>query len=446
MSVFDLDINNYSQKELEDFVNLPPNYTMLDVENNINDFINKISSDNKLDQNNKQKVKVFLEDASIKLKKINADKMYPESPANLPLSKMMDNSNVIQSPPDFNTNKDLNPICIKTTTMMLNIDTKFRPNYYNTNSTNFSISLPNKISKALSMNLVSLNMPLTHYTISKKRGNSYFALKYSDSNPEQSEQYSVYTVIMLPDGNYEPYWQDNTLATDLANSITSLLQGASISSAWKIQKGSSDINSLYYDLKSAVSHINSLSSFTLDNPASELASLMFNVDRTSGRSVFSYSESLISTNFTIVWGVTESGQIDLNTNIQLKLGWMLGFRVNSYTGLSIVSEGICFCKSPNYGFLSVNDYQKSVNDCFISAFNSSYLSNEIIAKFNLNYMQLDNGIYQPITSEFCATKKKYFGPVDIEKLEIKILDEFGNILDLNNMDWSAVLSFECVYS
>ena len=36
---------------------------------------------------------------------------------------------------------------------------------------------------------------------------------------------------------------------------------------------------------------------------------------------------------------------------------------------------------------------------------------------------------------------KYFGPVDIQRLTIQILDEYGRVLDLNNMDWSFVLSF-----
>jgi len=31
-------------------------------------------------------------------------------------------------------------------------------------------------------------------------------------------------------------------------------------------------------------------------------------------------------------------------------------------------------------------------------------------------------------------------------LEIKLVDEFGRIIDLNNMDWSMALTMECYYS
>jgi len=42
-------------------------------------------------------------------------------------------------------------------------------------------------------------------------------------------------------------------------------------------------------------------------------------------------------------------------------------------------------------------------------------------------------------------QRSYFGPVDIERLEIKLLDEYGRIIDLNNMDWYVALTMECLY-
>ena len=41
--------------------------------------------------------------------------------------------------------------------------------------------------------------------------------------------------------------------------------------------------------------------------------------------------------------------------------------------------------------------------------------------------------------------REYFGPVDIARLTIKIYDEYGRVIDLNNMDWSFALSFEKLY-
>ena len=40
--------------------------------------------------------------------------------------------------------------------------------------------------------------------------------------------------------------------------------------------------------------------------------------------------------------------------------------------------------------------------------------------------------------------REYFGPVNIDRLHISLLDEFGRELDLNSMDWSMTLLFESI--
>ena len=41
--------------------------------------------------------------------------------------------------------------------------------------------------------------------------------------------------------------------------------------------------------------------------------------------------------------------------------------------------------------------------------------------------------------------RNYFGPVDIEKLRLTVVDEFGRVINLNNMDLSMALTFVCLY-
>ena len=60
------------------------------------------------------------------------------------------------------------------------------------------------------------------------------------------------------------------------------------------------------------------------------------------------------------------------------------------------------------------------------------------------------GIYQSssdagLTSQVNRTRE-YFGPVDIQRLHVSLYDEFGRIIDLNNMDWSFSLTFEILYN
>jgi hypothetical protein len=42
-------------------------------------------------------------------------------------------------------------------------------------------------------------------------------------------------------------------------------------------------------------------------------------------------------------------------------------------------------------------------------------------------------------------KKTYFGPVNIERMRVKLLDDKGNILNLNGNDWCVTLICECLY-
>jgi hypothetical protein len=44
------------------------------------------------------------------------------------------------------------------------------------------------------------------------------------------------------------------------------------------------------------------------------------------------------------------------------------------------------------------------------------------------------------------TKKRvYNGPVNIRKIHVKILDKFGTLIDLNNMDFSFTIEVEILY-
>jgi len=41
--------------------------------------------------------------------------------------------------------------------------------------------------------------------------------------------------------------------------------------------------------------------------------------------------------------------------------------------------------------------------------------------------------------------RNYFGPVDIQRLRIRIYDERGNILNMNNANFSFCLDFKMLY-
>jgi hypothetical protein len=138
---------------------------------------------------------------------------------------------------------------------------------------------------------------------------------------------------------------------------------------------------------------------------------------------------------------------NVNKN-QLTLGWLLGFRGNSLikSGKNmVITYENCLCYEAesiydnignNYFLLSIDDYQNNHNTTFISPFKYQSLT--------------DNNILSKITTGCCSgkiiyPKRIYFGPTNINKLHIKIYDEFGRIIDINNADLSIELECEILY-
>ena len=56
-----------------------------------------------------------------------------------------------------------------------------------------------------------------------------------------------------------------------------------------------------------------------------------------------------------------------------------------------------------------------------------------------------NTVYVEYSSSLQENKRIYFGPVNIERLRVKLLDDNGNILNLNGADWSVTIIAEVLY-
>jgi hypothetical protein len=142
----------------------------------------------------------------------------------------------------------------------------------------------------------------------------------------------------------------------------------------------------------------------------------------------------------------QHGIHDQGTPLPLKFGWLLGFRNGFYTGnLNYVSEGCIDVKGPKYVYLVVDDHNNNVNNGFYSAFNSSILNKNILARISLQQTDIVESYKILQQNVIVAKPRQYFGPVNIQNLTIQLLDEYGRIVDLNNMDYSFCLSLITAY-
>lgn len=312
----------------------------------------------------------------------------------------------------------LNPIKYQTIKRAINIDTRFRANYFTSKSTDLQITLPTKVEKVVNMRLASVEIPMTFYAVSDSQANNVFKVSWKSSgNP--AGVYDSSAVIIVPDGNY------GSCATD--------------SSATHIETGVAAV----------------LAASPAGSSAGALK-LRYVVDRISGKSRFVQDAAASVIPFKVNFNVTSAGVIssDATNPLPMTLGWLLGYRGAEYESLGgvsapVISEGICYVQGPRYIFLAVDDYNNSTNNYFASAFSSSVIAPNILARINVAAMCQNSAMYNLGHDDGLSTQlnrsRHYFGPVDIQRLRVTLYDEYGRVVNLNNMDWSLALTFECVY-
>ena len=164
----------------------------------------------------------------------------------------------------------------------------------------------------------------------------------------------------------------------------------------------------------------------------------------TGKMVVAY-DTPTPTNFSINFQTDRYGNDDRQTPLPLKLGWLMGFREGYYeNNVAYVSEGVIDLTGPKYIYLVIDDFNNSVNDGFYGAFTSSVLNKNILARISLQ-----GSVFTTFTQNnllLVTTSRQYFGPVDIQKIQVQLLDESGRILYLNNMDYSFCLTFQTIYN
>ena len=408
---FDLNIENYNRDELIEMFELPSNFDKNIVEIKEARLKDNIINNKEINKETQVQTLNFL----LKAKNIILNDSQPQkntplqqkiedfynSSYELKTSKLEDREeHMIQVRPEKPYLSSypseffpgiINPIKKRTIKKNLNIDTKFRENYYTSSASNFNFSLPINFNDVLQMQLASIELPTTYYVVSKQYGNNFFSITVDAYLP---------VVINIPDGNYT----QSTIIDAINNQLLS--------------------TALYNDVNFVVNLTNGTTG--------------------SGQTLVGFSVIGAHTKLELNFQADRYGVSDRNTPLPLKLGWILGFRNGIYTGsINYVSEGVVDIKGPKYFFLVVDDYNNSVNNNFYSAFNSSILNKNILARISLQANTFS--VLEQNNLSLVTTPREYFGPVNIQTMNVQLLDEYGRIVDLNNMDFSFCVTLTTVY-
>ena len=435
MEQLDLDINNYNINDLERFFQIKPNakYSESDIELKEYNIREKLLSSGHIDKRFKRNLIEFLELAKNWLIFVKCRKGDLTTPTTIPnnykldtldtpiskeveprtneLIKREDTQYVYSNNSDFFPGK-LNQLNTRIITKNLNIDTRFRDNLYSTQSSDFSIQMPIKFNKVVSMNLSSLELPVSFYGICKEFGNNFLYLHVVyKSFTNSTTILNTEKIITIPDGNYN--------SNDLLSTINNLLSPTN-------------------------------SNGGLENPNDICSYISLSLDITeTGSGTGKVSINTTGNYSNLIQNITLDFTKDINGNtdkvdISTKIGWNLGFIKKKYRGATTyTADTVIEPANIRYIYLAIDDFANSANNQFVNVFNNSIMSPNILARISIK------GSYFSLIMEndfnIITEPRRYFGPVDIQRLRIRLLDERGRVLPMNNSNYSFCLDFKMIY-
>lgn len=273
----------------------------------------------------------------------------------------------------------------------LNIDTRFSDDYgYNKTDFNktfyLNFTFPERIRDVKSMRVTSMELPITFYNFSESMENISFTI--TDNTPLTKK-------VIIKDNNYSTASQ---LQSEIATKIHSF--------------------------------------------GGNFTNISFNNTGT-----FSTFDASAST-FTISFNTDVSGNTD-RFNVRSKLGWELGFRNPTYSLTSaktLTSESFLNLNTVRYLYLVIDEYSPGFTNSFVCPIQNYLLNKKILARIQIDTQRFPFGTIQPcnffnglIESDY----RQYNGTIDIQRLSVQLVNEYGKPMNLNGMDFS--FSLELTY-
>ena len=258
-------------------------------------------------------------------------------------------------------------------------------------SSDFDIELNEPFTNVVSMRLSGLEIMNGYYPISKYLGTDKFTIYYDTSNVIVSVDTSNVSVD-LEEGTYTL----EEIASEIHDQINEDLSG--VTCEYNIHNGKLCINNNTVD---------------------------------------------ISYDFLVDFSNPDFPERPLYYN----LGWLLGFRNRKYcipNTKTLCGDAAMNLIGSSYFLLEVNDFNNNHPQVisYNPGTNYSYNIRNILATIQ-NTTETNNIIFQD-SSDRIHKARKYFGPVRIKKLHMRLLDEYGRPVDLNNGDFSINLEIETI--
>jgi len=322
------------------------------------------------------------------------------------MSAYLDNKDLFLSPKvtQYGNHMVMTNVYKETKIKHWNIDTRFRDDYDNYSQLvtgaqipGYTFTLPETINAVKSIQVNNVEVPMSFYNVSTAFGNNVFSIGSK--------------LITVADGFY-------TAAT-LKVAVNAAIVAASISG-------------VIFDIS-----YNGTPHTFFQNTSGSPITLSFAVKPSNTCRGVTNPPA----------GGSSTGDFD-KYHFKSKLGWLLGFRNIAYTvstGTAQLSEGLLDLTMLRYLYLVVDEFTNSNTNSFISPLPTSIVNKNILAKITIDYTHYPFGTVltaNPTNGLLISDKRSYNGKVNIQKLKIQLVNEYGTPIHLNGSDFSFCLELE----
>jgi hypothetical protein len=390
----------------------------------------------------------------------------------------------------------LNPNLKNTITRFINIDSQFRQysSNFENNSTDFTLDLSDRLNNVLSMRLYSYQIPFTWYTIDIAYGNTCFwitdgscniSISMPPGNYNATDFTSTLNKSFINAGFHFPTTPTDTPVTYNSNNgklLFTLFDGSfngldvngnacvfTISSTTIItffdptailQCETNCVNKSYYinETLGWLMGFREPNSFVVTGGNIPQAILDLNGTKYLILSIDDYNQNHVNNGLVSISETTNSNiklpsyyspdlpYVCSNTNLNpssynLLIAGKSNISYNNNTIL-VPSAPRTLTQSQIY---TINEINKNKNN------NTNYklkapTSTDILAILPIKHSGSSTGsLLIELSGSLQDNIRTYFGPVNIDKMRIKLLDDKGNVLNLNGCDWCVTLICDCLY-
>jgi hypothetical protein len=269
-------------------------------------------------------------------------------------------------------------------TKYLNIDTRFTDDYTTNrrdcDMSKYVITFPEQVNDVLSLKLMTIELPLSFNNVSSQLGNNNFLL----TRVSNGEKINVYMK--------EYYYDYDSMRS--ASLLTNLPTGVTY-------------------------NIDNLDNWSFTNTSAE--------------------------SYTVDFAVDVSGNSDKN-QFKSKMGWMMGFRNDKYTLLrnsSLFGESSVNYSPMRYIYVVLDEFSNSFQNSFSSFYEKSIMNKKILAKVCLGDTTRQSVIsMNENTGAICSDVRMYNGKIDIKRINVELVNEWGKCLNMMGNDFSFLLKIE----